>query len=73
MLLDAHFLHLYFYQSLPTLQCGLSAIADLLVVFLLGSVNYTCSFAMFTSYFGGEKYLYEPVALPGFVARRDKD
>jgi len=30
-MLDACFLHLYFCQRLPTLQHGLSAIADLLV------------------------------------------
>jgi len=30
-MLDARFLHLYFSQSLPTPQHGLSAIADLLV------------------------------------------
>jgi len=32
-MLDARFLHLYFYQSLHMLQCGLSAIVDLLVNF----------------------------------------
>jgi len=32
-MLDAHFAHLHFYQSLPTPQHGLSAIADLLVQF----------------------------------------
>jgi len=30
-MLDARFSHLYFRQSLPTLQGGLSAIADVLV------------------------------------------
>jgi len=30
-MLDARFSHLYFRQRLITLQCGLSAIADLLV------------------------------------------
>jgi len=62
MLLDAHFSHLFFCQSLPTLQRGFAVIADLLVVFLLSSVNYTCSFAIFMSYFGGEKYSSEHFA-----------
>jgi len=30
-MLDAHFSHLYFCQSLHTLQCSLAVIADLLV------------------------------------------
>ena len=33
-MLDVRYSHLYFYQSLNRLQCGLSAIAELLVILL---------------------------------------
>jgi len=34
-MLDAHFSHLHFCHTLPTPQRGLSAIADLLVIFVI--------------------------------------
>jgi len=37
-MLGARFSHLHFCQSLPTPQCGLSAIADLLVKYVLANV-----------------------------------
>ena len=38
-MLDARFSHLYFYQSLNRLQRGLSAIAELLVLFLKSQIT----------------------------------
>jgi len=44
-MLDARFSHLYFCQSLHTLQRGLSAIADLVVISQSSNLSYEYNFA----------------------------